>query len=469
MRHMIKTGSELRKIREDLGISQARLAEITGLPQHILSSFELEKTILQPEALHNLNEVLPNISNFDEVLKRKKRYRQHTYKETAINAARQSQAGTTFDNSAYLQVLRDLEKKPKARFTAASFFSGIGGFSLGFRSCGFDVRGFVEIDDKLAAIYQENFPNTERLGADITKVSNEALVEFRDRVGDIDVVIGGPPCQGFSLSGKRDIDDPRNYLFQDYLRVIDVLSPKFAIIENVRLLTSMKSKDGGFVKDAIQNGLREHGYRTRLFEVNAKSYGVPQHRERAIFIAVKDDLGLEPTLPKVEFSEENSLFGSDKKYRSFGDACSDLTYLESGHAASDDPHHKAVKHPDHVIQWLWDVPEGRSAHDNEDPTLRPPSGYNTTYKRQIWNEPASTVQTTFGMISGCRNVHPIATRSLTIREACRLQSFPDSYKFVGSLGTIRTGIGNAVPPLLARSLAKHINATLTDLIKVSRF
>ena len=366
-------------------------------------------------------------------------------------------------------MLRDLEKKPKARFTAASFFSGIGGFSLGFRSCGFDVRGFVEIDDKLAAIYQENFPNTERLGADITKVSNEALVEFRDRVGDIDVVIGGPPCQGFSLSGKRDIDDPRNYLFQDYLRVIDVLSPKFAIIENVRLLTSMKSKDGGFVKDAIQNGLREHGYRTRLFEVNAKSYGVPQHRERAIFIAVKDDLGLEPTLPKVEFSEENSLFGSDKKYRSFGDACSDLTYLESGHAASDDPHHKAVKHPDHVIQWLWDVPEGRSAHDNEDPTLRPPSGYNTTYKRQIWNEPASTVQTTFGMISGCRNVHPIATRSLTIREACRLQSFPDSYKFVGSLGTIRTGIGNAVPPLLARSLAKHINATLTDLIKVSRF
>ncbi|MBU6435814.1 MAG: DNA cytosine methyltransferase, partial [Nitrospirae bacterium] len=121
----------------------------------------------------------------------------------------------------------------------------------------------------------------------------------------------------------------------------------------------------------------------------------------------------------------------------------------------------------HVIEWLWDVPEGCSAHDNEDPNKRPPSGYNTTYKRQVWTEPASTVQTTFGMISGCRNVHPIATRSLTIREAARIQSFPDSYKFSGSLGAIRTGIGNAVPPLLAYQIACHIK-NLLNFVKVPR-
>jgi DNA (cytosine-5)-methyltransferase 1 len=109
---------------------------------------------------------------------------------------------------------------------------------------------------------------------------------------------------------------------------------------------------------------------------------------------------------------------------------------------------------------LWDVPQGKSAHDNEDPRLRPPSGYNTTYKRQVWDEPAATVQTTSAMISGCRNVHPFATRSLTIREAARIQSFPDSFKFVGTTGAIRTGIGNAVPPLLAYALANHISPVL---------
>ncbi len=141
--------------------------------------------------------------------------------------------------------------------------------------------------------------------------------------------------------------------------------------------------------------------------------------------------------------------------------------MESGEKSSD-PFHEAVRHPDHVIRWLWDVPEGASAHDNKDEKLRPPSGYNTTYKRQKWDEPASTVQTTFGMISGSNNVHPIATRSLTIREAARIQSFPDSYKFSGTLGTIRKGIGNAVPPLLSLQIGLHVKKIL-DLVKVASF
>jgi DNA (cytosine-5)-methyltransferase 1 len=130
--------------------------------------------------------------------------------------------------------------------------------------------------------------------------------------------------------------------------------------------------------------------------------------------------------------------------------------------------HQAVRHPSHVIKWLWDVKEGHSAHDNENPKDRPPSGYNTTYKRQVWQEPASTVQTTFGMISGCRNVHPISTRSLTIREAARIQSFPDSYQFTGTLGAIRTGIGNAVPPLLAYRVGLFVRSRLLNLVEVAR-
>jgi DNA (cytosine-5)-methyltransferase 1 len=140
----------------------------------------------------------------------------------------------------------------------------------------------------------------------------------------------------------------------------------------------------------------------------------------------------------------------------FGDAVSDLEYIESGEQSSTDKYHKATNHPEHVIRWLYNVPQGKSAHDNEDPSLRPPSGYNTTYKRQVWSEPGCTVTTNFNMISGGNNVHPIATRALTISEALRLQSFPDSFKFTGKDGTIRTTIGNAVPPLLAYNVAKFL-------------
>ena len=252
------------------------------------------------------------------------------------------------------------------------------------------------------------------------------------------------------------------------MRFIDLVQPRVAIIENVRLLTSMKSKTGGFVKDHIVRDLKKHGYKAEMYEVNACNFGVPQHRERVFFVAVRSDLNVKPSFPEPTHHITGTLFNPGLPIRSFADACSDLDFIESGEK-SDDPFHVAVEHPDHVIQWLWDVPQGQSAHDNADPALRPPSGYNTTYKRQVWSEPAATVQTTFGMISGCRNVHPIATRSLTIREAARLQSFPDGYKFVGSLGTIRTGIGNAEPPLFAHVIANHIRTNILNLVKVTGF
>jgi DNA (cytosine-5)-methyltransferase 1 len=229
------------------------------------------------------------------------------------------------------------------------------------------------------------------------------------------------------------------------------------LIENVKLLTSMKDPDGRYVRDRVIETYQQLGYDSQFYVVNAKNYGVAQHRERVIFIGVRSDLKLNPSIPDHMYSDESiSLFNDMDKPFTFGDAVSDLVYIESGEKVDNDPYHWAVSHPNHVLEWMVDVPQGRSAHDNEDPSLRPPSGYNTTYKRQVWDEPAGTVATTFGMISGCRNVHPIATRSMTIREALRLQSFPDSFKMTGTAGTKRTVIGNAVPPMLGYQLAKHI-------------
>ena len=435
------------------------------MPQRRLSAFELEKADLSSAHHRKLKLVLSNPLRHKDVIDRKKRYRRHSYSHSFDGSQRAEFACRSERNTEYLSALKELSSGRKKTFVGVSLFSGCGGFSLGLSSAGCEIKGFVEIDDGLARIYSENFPRATRIASDIAEVRTGEIEELRRNIGAVDVLFGGPPCQGFSLSGKRDVGDRRNYLFQDFMRFVDVLKPKVAVIENVRLLTSMKSKDGGFVKDQIVRELYCRGYNGRLYSVDACTYGVPQHRERVFFLAVRGDLKVAPTFPVPDYGTCATLF--QRPPLTFADACSDLEYIESGQR-TEDPLHAAVQHPDHVIAWLWDVPQGCSAHENRDPALRPPSGYNTTYKRQVWNEPGATVQTTFGMISGCRNVHPLATRALTAREAARLQSFPDSYKFSGAIGVVRRGIGNAVPPLLAMEIGNHVRTAILDrLFRVS--
>lgn len=463
-------GTELRERRDELRLSQAKFSELTGIAQHLISSFELGKSDLATCQLKVIESLLCNDQRVAALVGRKKRYRIHEYRNSGSREDRSSLSAQSAENRVYTRLLKELEDGRGKRLndlSALSLFSGCGGFSLGFSWAGFAVKGFVELDAGLRKIYRANFPNAVECGSNITEVTSSQLATLGKQIGKIDVIIGGPPCQGFSLSGKRDVNDPRNTLFKHYLRFVDQFRPKMAILENVRLLTSMKNDQGGYVRDDILAEFTKHGYKVQFFEVNAKNYGVPQHRERVLFVAVADDCGFSPSLPESSFGIANDLFGRMKPPRTFADACSDLEYLESGQKSQADRYHEAVNHPAHVVEWLWDVAQGKSAHDNDDPNLRPPSGYNTTYKRQIWNEPAATVQTTFGMISGCRNVHPVATRSLTIREAARIQSFPDTFKFTGTAGTIRTGIGNAVPPLLAYELGKHVDAKLSKLVEVA--
>lgn len=467
---MSLTGVAVRRKREEIGLSQAKLSELSNIPQHILSAFELEKSTISRNDLASIKTVLDGISTSEVRAIKKKRYQNHSFEGFDRDHSRYAKVRRTEENGKYVSLIKGLEKaraSTEKTGKVISLFSGCGGFSLGFSWAGFEVLGFLELEDSFRKIYRNNFPLNFELGSDINEVDDEAIQAWKSGFGEIDVIIGGPPCQGFSLSGKRDTSDSRNSLFRHYLRVVRGLSPKVAIMENVKLLTSMKGSDGKLVLDHIYEDFERSGYKVRHFEINAKEYGVPQHRERVIFVATRADLDLQPSLPWPTHGVSANLFSTLSPFRTFGDACSDLDFLESGERSAIDRFHEAVKHPDHVINWLWNVPEGKSAHDNEDERLRPPSGYNTTYKRQIWNEPASTVQTTFGMISGCRNVHPISTRSLTIREAARIQSFPDSYQFVGTLGNIRNTIGNAVPPLLAFVIANHVRKEFLNLIEVA--
>lgn len=463
---MTITGRQLKEHRQQLGLSQAKLAEITGVSQHLLSAFERESAALNTNLIGEIVSVLADTEKVTQLAKRAKRVRQHEYAAVPRLPERIARSSRTEGNRAYLEELKLLGARHtaggKRQHTALSLFSGCGGFSLGFSAAGYELKGFLELEEELRNIYRLNFPDSVELGSDIGLVDDDRLQAYAKQLSPIDVIIGGPPCQGFSLSGKRNVADPRNMLFKQYLRFVDAFKPRVAVLENVRLLCSMKNERGTLVIDDIYSDFKKHHYKIMHFEVNAKDYGIPQHRERVLFIAVREDVQFAPSIPeRISQAAGNSddFFSSMLPARTFGDACSDLPYIESGEHSQFE-HHSAVKHPNHVIEWLWDVPQGVSAHDNLDEAKRPPSGYNTTYKRQVWNEPASTVQTTFGMISGCRNVHPIATRSLTVREAARIQSFPDTYKLTGTLGAIRTGLGNAVPPLLAYHVANHLKTAL---------
>lgn len=450
-------GEKVKEYRLKIGLSQAKLAKLTGLKQSTLSAWELNKCAITKKEIRDIKATIDKL-NEEKVNKLKKKQFVDNSKNSDVIIPQRGFKKTS-RNKEYISQLKGLEKSFKDAekpFKAMSFFAGCGGLCYGVKAAGFDIIATNELVDGYKDIYSLNFPEANFLPNDVQEIPDELIESLVREHGSVDLMVGGPPCQGFSLAGKRDVNDSRNTLFEDYLHIASLVKPKVVLIENVKLLTSMKDPNGTLVKDRITKRFSELNYKSSFFVVNAKNYGVAQHRERVIFIGVRDDLKKYPTIPDPIYNDGfSSMFESNPQF-TFGDAVSDLEYLESGDKSVNDAYHWAVKHPNHVLKWMVNVKQGMSAHENNDPDLRPPSGYNTTYKRQVWEEPAGTVATTFGMISGCRNVHPIATRSMTIREALRIQSFPDSFKLCGTSGNMRTVIGNAVPPLLGFHLAKHI-------------
>ncbi len=454
---------DIRKMREDIKVSQAQFSEIVDIPQYRLSSLELGKNLPTNGEIAKITSAIEKIIQGKIKPRKKKRISKDTFDYSIVAVNPRRGYTKTLRNIEYVSLLADLEKcfkkdhcrEPKA----ISFFAGCGGLCYGITAAGFNIVAANELIEDYRNIYLQNFPRTYFLSNDIKDISDSEIDRLLEEHPDIDLFAGGPPCQGFSLAGKRNVKDKRNTLFQYYLKIANRVRPKVILMENVKLLTSMRNPEGNLVKDEIIRTFSEIGYSGKFFIVNAADYAVAQNRERVLFIGIRKDLEMQPSIPAPLCGGMDNLFSSSIPKYTFGDAVSDLEYLESGEISKCDKLHKATNHPEHVIRWLYNVPQGKSAHDNKEENMRPPSGYNTTYKRQVWNEPGCTVTTNFNMISGGNNVHPIATRALTIREALRLQSFPDSFKFVGKEGSIRTTIGNAVPPLLAFYIAKYLKET----------
>lgn len=474
---------DIKAQRQKYEISQIKLAQFCNISPATISSWELGKTIPSQKQIDtvwaHLQDLIFEIENNGLNIKKKKI--KHTAKAgsdipkkitsaTEYQSLMQCYASQKSEYAKLLSSIYEMHryKSTEAAPKAISLFSGCGGLDLGFSAAGFNIVGHVELDLAAQNIYKANFPNSELLGDDVCQISEKDIDDWKNKYGKIDLLIGGPPCQGFSLAGKRDPNDIRNQLYQYYVKIVSKIQPKVFVMENVRLLTSMKTAGGELFIDQIRQAFESVGYNISIDEINAQDFGVPQSRERVIIVGVRTDSTKKFVFPAVTHTglkqcDQLQLsfdgLASLKPYRTFRDATFDLATIENGER-SQDPLHWSITHPDHIIGWLKNVPEGCSAHDNADPNQRPSSGFNTTYKRIVWDEPCSTISTNFSMISGCRNVHPTATRSLTIREATRAQSFPDEFLFFGKWGDVRKVIGNAVPPLLAYVIATAIKEQL---------
>lgn len=373
-------------------------------------------------------------------------------------------------------------------FNTIDLFSGCGGLTLGFSWAGFKSVIASDIDENAAATFTANFKDTPFLCGDLSDFSKE---DFDAKINGkpIDVVIGGPPCQGFSLANKRRNqikDDPRNKLFYQFVKVINWYNPKAFVMENVKGLLSMqKGKVIEQIKYEFENA-GDYGYEVRVKTLKAVEYGVPQIRERVIIIGIRKDLDIIPEFPLPTC--ENPI--------TVDEAISDLPQIHAGEgedlatyscAPQNDyqrlmrensffvMNHVAMKHTKRLVerfkaikpgQGLLDVWETHGALKRGNPTEKSEIKFSQNNQRVYGDKPAPTIAASYQS----NFVHPYLDRNFTAREGARLQSFPDTFVFKGMRTKMSwekglsqyQQIGNAVPPILAYAIAKQLRETLTE-------
>lgn len=334
------------------------------------------------------------------------------------------------------------------KYSFIDLFSGAGGLLRGFLNEDFNPSFSLEFWKPAIETHELNYPFVPLWDCDIRSVSNEKLSEYRHKV---DVVVGGPPCQGFSTIGKRIVKDPRNELVFEFIRFVNQIQPKIFLMENVR---GLLSTGNGVVKKAIEKEFESIGYNIISSVLCAADYGVPQKRYRLFFLGTRKDLKVNPSFPTPTTTAD--------KYAKVGDAIMDLVGKEDKF-----PNHIPLKHNAIVTERFKYIAEGSgipaeglpknvSKGSRSDFMNNEIKNFSHVYKRLHRNFPATT------MVPGHNAfpLHPTENRSLTVREAARIQTFPDDVIFCGSRQNQCIQVGNAVPVKLAEVLANHIKKLL---------
>lgn len=329
-----------------------------------------------------------------------------------------------------------------------SLFSGGGGLDIGFRQAGYEILWAIDNNKDAVNTYRRNLDDRIVLG-DITKIDPAMLPKA-------DVVIGGPPCQSFSLAGNRHCDDARGSLVWSYFNIIETVQPRAFLFENVSGLSSAKDSAGKPILKSLVEKFGELGYHVSWQLVNAADYGVPQLRRRILIVGLKEG---NFTFPEPTNNADGS--NGKKKYVSVSECIGDLPL--AGHSTEISEHDyptmseldkyicQHVKPGGNYMDIPDDVPSVRIRR------LKREGGHTTCYGRMLPDKPSYTINTYFNRPNvGC-NIHYKYDRLITLREAMRLQSFPDEYEFVS---TSKHGkhliVGNAVPPRLAYVMANQL-------------
>jgi DNA (cytosine-5)-methyltransferase 1 len=363
--------------------------------------------------------------------------------------------------------------KREPDITAVDLFSGAGGLSLGFRRAGAKTVLAVEAERRAAATFGANHPGAvvlqERITNDWSVV--DRLKECSGRA-DPTLLIGGPPCQGWSSLGGRGSDERRDALnacVDTFIDQAKLLRPLAVVMENVH---GLAVRQKGRHLDHVERRLRRLGYSVKTVDVRAGDYGAPQLRRRIFVIATLSELGIMYELPD-----------RIARQATVRDAIGDLPRLQAGCSADEyasPPEttlqrrlrggcsrltwHEAPNHSENIMRVLHSLSGEGASRTALVGKAMPTSGFHNTYARLRYDEPAPAVTSSAGRVSSGRNAHPVDDRALTPREAARLQTFPDSYHWVGERWPVYSQIGNAVPPILAeaiatpllRALRKHI-------------
>lgn len=341
--------------------------------------------------------------------------------------------------------------------------------SLGARQAGFEVMAGLDTDPIAIQTYQRNFGAERGRLADLATLEPRAFARSVGlRRGELDLLIGGPPCQGFSKNvprAQRTHEDPRNLLVQRFLAFVEFLRPRAVIMENV---AEMKNGFGGAFSGEIAERLGAAGYAVEARILRASEHGVPQQRRRAFFIARRDSVSPFPALPAQAPVTVRDAIG-DLPPLAHGEGLVEAEYgdppatpyqvgMRAGSPLLRD-HAARPLRPTQAAR-LASIGPGQGLSDLPD-ALRPRSGYSGAYGRLTWDAPAPTITRWVFHPGSGRYGHPRDPRVITIREAARLQSFPDSFAFCGSYIQKAHQVGNAVPPLLMRAIAAEMARQLS--------
>lgn len=346
----------------------------------------------------------------------------------------------------------------ETKLNVIDLFCGCGGLSYGFEKAGYNILLGIDNDTKALETFELNHQGTKSICRDITTVTYKD--DIKPLIGDkiIDVIIGGPPCQGMSLSGPRKFDDPRNKLYLTYIRLVEEIRPRAFVIENVPGLVGLFS---GQIKDNIMERFTDMGYDIQYKILCTADYGVPQNRKRVIFVGTKEGQFKYPKEIPEKVTCHMALSDLPALENELGDE--DLPYVDIPQNRYQEmmrenscfvKNHIAANHSDKVKKIISLVPDGGNYKDLPE-EYRNSRNFHVAWTRFASDKPAPTIDT------GHRHhFHYKYNRVPTVRECARLQSFPDSFVFLGNKTQQFRQVGNAVPPLMAQCIAEQLKKTL---------